>query len=141
MAIIDAKTTEVHVATVEAGPYTLIGSIHTWNENAGQQGGQEFNLLGTSAKITEAGSDDRTITLNYLLDLADTDGQNILRTAFINKTTIYTRLLYDGTLGVQQPMTVTSEQNSGDANGTGLGRYIAGTVTLTSAGTRTEITA
>jgi hypothetical protein len=141
MPPISARTTLIQISATAGGTYATISSAHTFTDRRGQQGGQEYFVYGDPTPITEANSDDSTLDVNFLLDLDDTNGQNLLLTAFESGDPLYVRVLYDGTRGRQQPMKVTSYQSTGDANGTGLGKYVAGSVTMTAAGTSTSYTA
>jgi hypothetical protein len=110
-----------------------------------EEGGDATDLfvLCDDAPITEAGDESSTVELPVLWDLADTTGQNVLRTARRAGTTIFARFLPGGpaVAGEQRPIKVTRMSWASDPNGTGRDRFVTGSFTLRTAGPVTPVAA
>lgn len=143
MAAISSKDTEIHVATVAAGPYTCVGKV--LSVDVTEEGGdaEDLYVFCDDAPITEAGDETSTIEIPVLWDLADTNGQNVLRTARRAASTIYLRLLPGGpsVAGEQRPVKVTRMSWASDPNGTGRARFVTGSFTIRTAGPVTAVAA
>lgn len=142
MAVLNAKDAELHVSTTSGGTYACIGKVLSFSkrrEAAG--GGDKINVLCDPVPITDAGEDSATIDVTFLRDQADTLGQEVLRTAQANGTAVFIRALFDGTTGEQQSFTVDTYTTDVDANGTGVNRFVRESMTLTSNGPVTPVSA
>jgi len=141
MARMSSKSTQVHVATAEAGPYTCVGSV--LSVNVSEEGGDQSDLFVfcEESPITEAGDETNTIELPVLWDLANTAGQGVLRAARRAGTPVYVRLLPGGTgvAGEQREAKVTRMGWSSDPNGSGADRFVRGAFTLRASGPITAV--
>lgn len=140
MAYALSRSSKVMLSTTISGTYTCLEGVLTWDNAETGTDDQSNYVLCDEAPIVETGTDDSTLELTGLRDLTATQ-QTLLRTARSNGTTIFARVLEDGTDGWTQPFVVTRFNTRADANGTALAKYVQWTATLTSAGARVDYTA
>jgi hypothetical protein len=142
MAVMNAKDSELHVAAAAAGPYACVGKVLSFTRTKeSSEAGDELYVLCEADPIVDAGEDNATMEMAFLRDTADTNGQEVLRTAEKNKTVVYMRALFDGANGEQQPFLVNRYVTNVDANGTGANKFVNETMTLTSTGPATDVVA
>lgn len=133
MAFILAKDTELHVATTAAGTYALLSGGLTIDEREETADDEEIFTFGSDTAIVSENEDVATIDMNLLLDPADTTGQEIVRAARRNGTSIFVRMLWDGpggTAGEQFEARVLSFNRTADRNGTGQNKFVRGALSI-----------
>lgn len=105
MALAGRKTV-VKAATTQAGPYTVVAGIK--QANVEMDGAQiDVSEFGVNWKETLRGMLDAKITLSGNYIPTDTNGQLVIRSAFINDTPLWLEVLPDGTTGFQMQTQVT----------------------------------
>lgn len=134
----DPEGARVRVSTTTNGTYTDIGYVRTASATHGSEGLTRTKYLGGT--LYKAGDLTDTYSVAFLLNLSDTNGQNIIRAAHDNGTTVFLQVLPEGTgsgaLGYKQEVRVTEFTDSIDVDG----EYVEGGFSAESVGTRTDIT-
>lgn len=115
--------------------FATIQNVQGWNGTHGTEGGARTRVFGKATPYVRAGDLVDTYSLSGLYDPADTNGQNILRSARDNGTTVLLQVLPNGTAGYQQECTVTEYTDSGDADG----EYVECSFDLEAVGPRTAV--
>ena len=144
MAGNSARLTEMHVSATEAGSYACVGKVFRLSRRRQSGTGgdtQQYVLCESEPLPTDPESRQGTVEFSVVRDPADTTGQNIIRTAELDGTTAYIRLLWDGGNGEQQGYTVESITTDADPNGTAINKYVTEAFTLTSVGSPTAVVA
>jgi hypothetical protein len=102
-----------------AGPFALIENMTSWEGTHGEENSTTTYVFGREAPIERAGRDTDEYRLSGLYDIADTDGQNVLRDSKDNRTWFNLRVYPGGTgaKAYQQPCRTTQYTDSGDAGG------------------------
>lgn len=116
MAVISVRDAEVHISTSENSGYECIEDATTYSSDEGAEDDEETFVFCSSVPYTAEGSDTNSLSITGLLNL-DGTGQNALRSARRNNTTIWLRVLHDGERGYQQEFRVARYSESADANG------------------------
>jgi hypothetical protein len=136
MARIDVQDSLLRVST-DGVTFTTIVDMEEWTGTHGEESEDRRRVFGNPDPIIRAGDDTDEYSLSGLLDLADTNGQNILRTAKDNRTNIYLRVLPEGATsgdkGYTQQCRVSQFEDRGSAGGT----WVECAFTLRGVGTRT----
>lgn len=118
---LDVQDSLVQVAATGAGPYATIMDVTNWDGNHGTEDIARRRVFGQASAYVRLGDETDTYNLSGLLSLTDTNGQNVLRTARDNRTTVFLRVLPSGNvedeLGYTQECYVTEYTDSGDAEG------------------------
>lgn len=91
----DPVNARVRVSTTEGGTYTSLGKVRSADYNEGTEGGSTLKYLGGQAK--KAGDPTVSATLNMWWDNTDTTGQEVLKTAKRNGTTVFLQFCPEGT--------------------------------------------
>lgn len=86
MAIYDASLARVRTSATIGGTYALIGYVTSFNATEGSEGDTSIPYFG--GEVVTSGSRTLEGTFDVIWDLADTSGQNALRTAHRAGTTI-----------------------------------------------------
>jgi len=79
MPPIASKLTRVRVATVQGGPFAVIGYTTSFTLTEGEEGGDTIDYFG--GVINEAGTPTLGGSFDIVWDLGDTLGQNVIRSA------------------------------------------------------------
>lgn len=133
---IDLQDTVVKVAAPGATPvFATIANVRGYNATHGTEGEARVRVFGQASPYVRAGTLTDSYSLNGLYDPADTGGQNVLRTARDNGTTVLLQVLPNGTAGYQQECRVTEYTDSGDADG----EYVEASFDLEAVGARTTV--
>lgn len=140
MSIRDVSDAQVWVsATGGAGTYALIEDLTSFDATHGSESETRTRVFGAANPYIRQGDDTDEYSLGGLYNPNDTDGQNILRTAHDNGTTVFIAILYDATGGAEQGYTqecrVTEYGESGEADG----EYIECTFSAVGVGDRTTL--
>lgn len=121
MSIMDVADSIVQVSATSEGTYATIAELTAWDGTHGTEDIARRRVFGNTNAHVRLGEDTDTYSLSGLLDLSDTNGQNILRTARDNRTTVFLRVLPMGNTaadkGYTQECYVTEYTDSGDADG------------------------
>lgn len=91
----DPVNARVRVSTTVGGTYAAIGKITSANMNEGQEGRTKLKYLG--GQIIRPGDSTLSGDLTVYFDSGDTTGQEILKTAKRNGTTVFLQFCPDGT--------------------------------------------
>jgi hypothetical protein len=134
--ISDVQDSVVQVSA-DGTTWATISDITTWDADHGTEGITRRRVFGAAQPHVRLGEDTDTYEISGLLNLADTNGQNALRSARDNRTTIFLRVLPEGALGYSQECYVTAYGDSGDADG---GDYVECSFSLEGAGAKTPVT-
>lgn len=128
---------QIYTPAVGATPesYATIQNVQGWNGTHGTEGGARTRVFGRAQPYVRAGEIVDTYSLSGLYDPADTGGQNVLRSARDNGTTIILVVKPNGTTGYRQECRVTEYTDSGDADG----EYVEASFDLEAVGPRTNI--
>lgn len=136
MPIIDVQGALVKVAAPSATPtFANIADVQSWTGTHGSEGETRTRVFGKTAPYVRAGENTDEYSLSGLYNPDDTGGQNILRTARDNKTTVLLQVLPNGVAGYQQECNVTEYTDSGDADG----EYVECSFDLVAVGPRTVV--
>lgn len=141
MSYVLSKDTELHVSETENGEYHLVGgglTIATRDENADDE---EIYTFGSLNALVSESEDTADIDFTFLFDPADTNGQNILRAAKKDGSSVFIRTLWDGEAGEQRECRVRSINMDADRNGTGQNKFVRGTLSLRAIGPATTVEA
>ena len=137
---IDVQNSLVQVAAASEGPFATISDLDSWTGTHGSEDITRRRVFGAGDPHVRLGEDTDSYSLSGLLDLSDTNGQNILRTARDNRTTVFLRVLpegnVEGDLGYTQECYVTEYEDSGTADGD----YVECSFTLEGAAAKTSYT-
>lgn len=121
MAINDVTDSVVQVATSLAGTYATIADLTSWDGAHSTENVERRKVFGQAYPYTRIGDESDTYNLSGLLNLGDTAGQNILRTARDNRTSVWLRVLPEGLVagdkGYTQECRVAEYTDAGDAEG------------------------
>lgn len=115
--------------------FAVIANVSGWAGTHGTEGEARVRVFGRATPYVRAGDVVDTYSLSGLYDPADTNGQNILRTARDNGTTVLLQVLPNGTAGYQQECRVTEYTDEGDADG----EYVECSFELEAVGARTAV--
>jgi hypothetical protein len=137
----------VQVAAESAGPYATIADLQSWEGTHGEENESRTRVFGRADAYVRAGEDTDEYPLSGLYNPADTSGQNVLRDAKDNRTTVFLRVIPDGfdpeteelvpgATGYTQECRVSEYTDSGDAGG----EYVECSFTARGVGTRTAYT-
>jgi hypothetical protein len=124
----DPETTVLMVAAAEAGPYAIIADLSSYDATHGEEDEIKTRVFGRATPYRRAGNDTDEYSLSGLYNTDDTDGQNVLRDAKDNRTTVFIRVLpggwdpdteeiVSGAEGYQQECRVTQYGDSGESDG------------------------
>lgn len=91
----DPVNSRVRVSTTLGGTYTSIGRVLTANSNEGQESRTKTRYLGGT--VTRPGDSTWGGDITVLWDNTDTTGQEILKTAKRNGTTVFLQFCPEGT--------------------------------------------
>lgn len=137
--IVDVTDFEVQVAASAAGPFALIDDLTSGSATHGTEGSARTRVFGRTTPYIRAGDDTDEYSLDGLYNPADTDGQNVLRDAKNNKTTVVIAVLHDATSGAEKGYTqecrVTEYGESADSDG----EYVECSFTLEAVGERADV--
>jgi hypothetical protein len=145
--IVDVQNSVVQVAATAEGPYATIADIRTWQGTHGEESETRTRVLGRANAYVRGGDDTDEYALGGLYNLDDTNGQNVLRDAKDNRTTVFLRVIPDGFdpetealvpggRGYTQECRVSEYSDSGDADG----EYVEVDFSARGVGTRTPYT-
>lgn len=87
MPPIDTKLSRVRVSTTQGGVYALVGYVQSFELTEGEEGGGITRYFG--GELDKAGDPTLEGSFPVLFDRDDTTGQEILRTAKRNGTTVW----------------------------------------------------
>lgn len=140
MPPIDVSGVLVQIATAEAGPYATIQDVQSYGATHGTEDAARVRVFGKATPYLRAGDDVDDYDLSGLYNPDDTGGQNILRTARDNRTTVWLRIMptgdTSGDKGYKQQCNVTEYSDSGDADGD----YVECSFTLEGVGPKIAVT-
>lgn len=138
---LDVSDVLVQVAAVEAGPFATIEDIQSYSGTHGTEEATRTRVFGKAQPHVRAGDDTDDYDLSGLYNPDDTGGQNVLRDARDNRTTVWLRVMPTGdtvgAAGYLQECNVTEYSDSGDADGD----YIECAFSLEGVGPKTNVTA
>ncbi|MDB4952084.1 MAG: hypothetical protein JWM27_4733 [Gemmatimonadetes bacterium] len=121
MARVDVQDSVVQVSATSGGTYATIVDLRSWDGTHGEESEARIRVFGNPDPIIRAGDDTDEYKLSGLYDVADTGGQNVIRTAKDARTTVYLRVLPGGTAigakGYTQECRVSEYTDSGAADG------------------------
>jgi predicted secreted protein len=116
MAKLAGKAFRVKVSTTSGGSFTAVLAIHDGT----------VNLSGASIDVSEFGDTwmerlqglkDASYDLKGFYNSADTTGQNVIQSAFLNDTPLFVEMLPDGTTGFKQQVLVSKYSVGSPVNG------------------------
>lgn len=91
----DPVNARVRVSTTVGGTYASIGKVTAANMNEGQEGRTKTKYLG--GQVVRPGDSTLGGDITVLFDSGDTTGQEILKTAKRNGTSVFLQFCPDGT--------------------------------------------
>lgn len=91
----DPVNSRVRVSTTVGGTYTSIGKVTAANSNEGQESRTKTRYLGGT--VTRPGDNTWGGDITVLFDSGDTTGQEVLKTAKRNGTTVFLQFCPEGT--------------------------------------------
>lgn len=137
---LDVSNVLVQVGAAEAGPYSTIEDVQSYSGTHGTEDATRTRVFGKVNPYVRAGDDTDTYDLSGLLNLTDTNGQNVLRDARDNRNTVWLRVMPTGDAvgeaGYVQECNVTEYTDSGDADGD----YVEASFSLEGAGPKQNVT-
>jgi predicted secreted protein len=116
MAKLAGKAFRVKVCTTSGGSFVAVLSIHDGT----------VNLSGASIDVSEFGDTwmerlqglkDASYDLKGFYNAADTTGQTVIQSAFLNDTPLFVEMLPDGTAGFKQQVLVSKYTVGSPVNG------------------------
>jgi len=107
----DPVNARLRVCTTLAGTYTLVGKVLSANSNEGQESRTKTRYLGGT--VTRPGDNTWGGDITVLFDSGDTTGQEIIKTAKRNGTTVFLQFCPEGT-------TTGAKAEQGEVNITAL---------------------
>jgi hypothetical protein len=113
--IVLASATVIESATTGGGVYSPISDLNSITRGSNRQI-DTFPVFQRATAYSIPGAREVTLTLNGFLSKADT-GQDMLRTAETGNTTVFIKVLPDGTNGQYQEFRVGSREWSAEAEG------------------------
>lgn len=120
MSVIPADATRIYVALDEdgtPGAFALVADLNAYSAVHGSEDPSETFVYGSDEPYTKAGENTDEYSADGLLNLADTDGQNVLRISRDEQQLIWVKVLQDGTNGVMQKARTTEYQDNGEREG------------------------
>jgi hypothetical protein len=135
MAIIDVQDSLIKVGAAPAGPFATIEDMTSYSGTHGNEGEARRRVFGRVSPYVRAGANTDEYSLSGLYNPDDTGGQNVLRSARDNRTTVILQVLPNGVSGYQQECNVTEYSENGDADGD----YVEAAFSLTAVGPRTSV--
>jgi len=139
-AAISAKATTIAVSQTANGTYTILAYAHTFGSRNGQGNEDSIYFYGSSTPLSDVTAAEQTISINLLLNMGDS-AQNLVRSNLAAGTPIFVRVLQDGLNGYQRQVSVRNYAEDGDANGTGINKFVRCSFDLVGSGTVTAIVA
>lgn len=117
MPVIDPADSLVLVGATAAGPFTEIAELTSYDYTRGRDATRRRFVFGDAAARLKGGSKTSTYRLGGLMDLGDTDGQDVLRAAYENDTTIALVITEDGETGTIEEGKVTEYTGRAEREG------------------------
>lgn len=138
MAIVDVSTYLVQVGATALGSFANIADMSSSEATHGEESETRTYVFGQTNPYVRGGADTDEYRISGLYNIADTNGQNVLRTAKDADTTIFLRVRPQGLTGqsYQQECRVTQYTDSAEAGPTG--NYVQVSFSLRGVGTRTN---
>jgi hypothetical protein len=143
MAIVDVADAQIVIGAAATGPWALINDLTSYDADHGNEGESSVRVFGKATPYVKAGADTDEYSLEGLYNPDDTGGQNVLRTAKDNKTSVWLAVLHSVTTlptvveGYLQECKVTRYNDNGAADG----EYLECAFDLIGEGARTTVTA
>lgn len=136
MAIVDVSTYLVQVGSVTAGPFATILDMTSGEGTHGEESETRTYVFGQTNPYVRGGADTDEYRIAGLYNPADTTGQNVLRTAKDNDTTIFLVVRPQGltSQSYKQECRVTQYTDSAEAGPSG--NYVRVSFALRGVGTR-----
>lgn len=134
---IDLQDTVVKVSAPPpaVASFATIANVRGYAATHGTEGEARVRVFAQAAPYVRAGTLVDSYDISGLYDPADTNGQNLLRTARDNGTTVLLQFLPNGVAGYQQECRITEYTDSGDADGD----YVECSFTAEATGAKTVI--
>jgi len=111
-----AENVRVSVSDTFGGVYDIVDGVSTMRKNTSREV-TSFAAFGRAVKVTQPGAREVTYSFPGFLSVDDT-GQNKIRAAEINNTTLFVKVLRDITTnGFIQEVRIGSRTYESDANG------------------------
>lgn len=131
MAILAGKNLVVSVSTTTGGTYYAVAGMNDASMSMSADN-QDITVFGDTFIAKLQGLKDVSYSLSGFYDTADTNGQIVLRDAFLNDTALFVKFLADGTNGWKQEVKVASFDISGTVDGiVELSIELEGSATIT----------
>lgn len=116
--VIDVDDIQVSVSSNVVTPsFSDISDITNYEATHGSEEPSEVRVFHQAEPHVRGGGKTDEYSMDGLLNLSDTNGQNVLRDAYESGDPILLRILPDGTNGWYQPVIVTEYSDSGEADG------------------------
>lgn len=131
---IDLQDTIIQVSADDA-TYANIANATGYSATHGTDGETRIRVFGAANPYVRAGELVDSYSIDGLYDPADTNGQNILRTARDNGTTVFLKVLPDGADGYKQECRVLEYTDNGEAEGD----YVECSFSLEATGTKSAV--
>lgn len=91
----DPVNARLRVSTTVGGTYAVVGKVLTANSNEGQENRSKTRYLG--GVVVRPGDKTWSGDITVLFDSGDTTGQEIIKTAYRNSTTVFLQFCPEGT--------------------------------------------
>jgi hypothetical protein len=116
--VIDVDDVSVAVSAVVDPPvFTEISDITNYEATHGSEEPTEVRVFHQAEPHVRGGGKTDEYSMDGLLNLADANGQNVLREGYETGDPVLLRILPDGINGHYQPVIVTEYSDSGEADG------------------------
>lgn len=141
MTIIDVSNTEIHISPTDSPfAWSMVNDVFSHDATHGNTGETERRVYGRPTPYVRPGDDTDEYSMDGLLNLADTNGQNALRTAKDTKTTVFLAIVYDPTAAAEEGYYQECQVLEYTDNGATDGDYVECSFTLRGVGVRTPFT-
>ena len=136
MAIVDVSTYIVQVGATSGGSFANIADMTSSEATHGEESETRTYVFGQTNPYVRGGADTDEYRISGLYNIADTNGQNVLRTAKDADTTVFLRVRPQGLTAqsYQQECRVTQYTDSAEAGA--AGNYVRVSFSLRGVGTR-----
>lgn len=137
----DTDITRIKVGAAEAGPFAIISEISGGTNTRGVEGTARRYVFNSAAARVKAGRKTSSYTFDGLLDMTDTDGQNVLEDAYANGTDVWVQFLPDSTagVGIKQGWAEKCKVTGYEATSEKEGDFVGVSFTLEGDGVQTDV--
>lgn len=139
----DAEVTLIKIGTAQAGPFVTVSDLNAHDWTHGREGVTRTRVYGKADAYVKGGAKTNTYTFSGLLDLTDTDGQNVLEDAYEDDDYVWAQLLHapDAATGERTGILAQVKVTEYSGDGSADGEYVGVSFSLEGTGVTTKIVA